>query len=183
MLARNASEDAEAQRESAGYRALVLVVCGLALIAAAFVGRYVPAADQLRLNESLRTLSSIVFAVVGAWIALIYPRALEQVLDKTAGDAQVTNVLRLLRPLMYSTAVLIFGLVFDVLAVTLPHLSWSQAWIPALRSSAFVVLTALVLMQLYATLMTLLPTDVLRQELENLRATSEYRRKLLSGTD
>ncbi len=161
----------------------ILLIVGVALLpilVAAFFGRFVPVADQAQLHEALRTVASILFAIIGGWIALIYPRALEQVLRhrENSNDSQVQNVRRLLRPFLYSTIVLAAGLIFNFLHAVLKNLPFMYPHTPWLRSISLSMLTLLVLIQLWAVLLTLGSTEALWKELEVLQERSEYLKKL-----
>lgn len=51
------------------------------LIFSAYFGKNVPFSSQWPLYEALRTTASIIFAVVGAWFAIIYPERLKNHLE------------------------------------------------------------------------------------------------------
>lgn len=44
-----------------------------AVLAGAWFGRKVPFAEQWPMYEGLRTTAAIIFGVIGAWLAIIYP--------------------------------------------------------------------------------------------------------------
>jgi hypothetical protein len=83
-----------------------------------YYGQNVPFERQWVLYDGLRNTSAIIFGVMGAWIAIIYPEALSSIVNKanssnTANGAREAE--RLLPPLVYSAVILIFVLSVGIL--------------------------------------------------------------------
>jgi uncharacterized membrane protein (DUF441 family) len=158
----------------------VLILC-IVLLGGLWIGNAIPVSDQREMMETLRTIASIVFGVIGAWIALVYPRALEELLKR---DGTVTseedNIKRLLRPLLYSTGVLAYTLAFDFVFLATKGLSLSPSSVIFLRRLSFCSVAGTTLLQLWALALTLGPTDAVRQELRRLRERREYLKSLRS---
>lgn len=64
--------------------------------------------------EILQNISSVIFGVMGAWIAIVYPEALSGILkwQNTDNDKQVLAVQKILMPIKIATFVLIYTLLF-----------------------------------------------------------------------
>lgn len=147
------------QRSSPRLRTKALIPLILAsasiLAGACWIGGSVELSSQRDFLETLRSVAAIVFGVTGAWIALIYPQAQQELLrDKTeSGDM----LLRLLAPLGYSTAVLGLTLAFDLVLLV----SGSSE---LLRRASFFLIVAMALLELWALAFTLGPIFTLKEQ-------------------
>ncbi|NJR56139.1 MAG: hypothetical protein HC768_17165 [Acaryochloris sp. CRU_2_0] len=122
---------------------------------------------------------------MGAWIALIYPEALSELLGRTLKSEttdKAKEVHKLLSPLIYSTAILIAVLLIGILAPIIQQISIFIAHYRLIRGISYVVLGMLTGLQLWAVLLTLLPAGVAKQNIERLQSKHENRRRLLSRT-
>jgi hypothetical protein len=111
------------------------------------------------LYQNLLTCSAIVFGVMGAWIAIIYPRTMEQVTDdKTLDPLEEASIYASLRPAMYTStlvlAVVLFAAPIAAMLVEQEFYSRVEPW--ALKAS-MVCLLSLTGVQLYALLTSLAP--------------------------
>ncbi|WP_408913341.1 hypothetical protein ACJUA3_03255 [Citrobacter freundii] len=59
-------------------KVVIGIACVVVVVLAGILGRNVAFALQWPLFEALRTTASIIFAVVGAWFAIIYPERLKK---------------------------------------------------------------------------------------------------------
>lgn len=158
----------------------------LAAVAVGFIyGREVPFEEQWPLFEALRTTSAIIFAVVGAWLAIVYPERLRLTLSPTA-DHQAkqspNNIGILLSPIVNSTVVLCIVLLLGVLAPLLKRADLVEMYLAESRGISYALLVALTLWQAWTVILTLIPADLLlsrsnqehkrRDVLEGLRRTS-----------
>lgn len=116
--------------------------------------------------EALRTTASIIFAVIGAWLAIIYPDRLKLSFksqpDMVTGSR--TGVGKLFTPVVHSTSILCVILVIGVLAPILKRvdvlaLGITLDWV---RGGSYGVLIALTLWQLWTVLLTLIPADTVK---------------------
>ncbi len=148
--------------------------------AAAWFGRRVPVAEQWPMFEALRTTAAIIFAVIGAWMAIIYPERLRlsfrpsdkrDVLDSTA-----TGWGQLFTPVVHST--LILGVVL-LLGITVPILKHANLSVPVecWRGTSYGLLVALTFWQLWTVLLTLVPAEKVKSSLD----ASDARAATLSG--
>lgn len=143
---------------------LMLLAVALLSLAAAYVfGRAVPVSEQWPLFEALRTTASIIFAVVGAWLAIIYPDRLK--FSFRGGDAPRGNGAKftaLMTPVVHSTAILAAILVIGVAAPILRRVPFLLEHVEVCRGVAYVLLTALTEWQLVTVLLTLFPAHLIK---------------------
>ena len=148
--------------------ASVLVALTVVSIAVFIGAPVVPFAQQWPLYEALRTTAAIIFAVVGAWIAIAYPERL-RLLRKPNGTAeQSTNasMLDLFAPVVHSTFILCVILVAGIIAPLL------RAWVTDAATTAFLLrvsfalLVFLTLWQVWTVILTLLPADLLKSAMD-----------------
>lgn len=151
------------------------------VVAGGWFGRHVPVAEQWPMFEALRTTAAIIFAVIGAWMAIIYPDRLKLSFtsagpDKKVAELPPTGWGQLFTPVVHST--LILGVVL-ALGALLPLLRHSGLPIPVvyLRAISYGLLVALTLWQMWTVVLTLVPADRVKSSLD----ASDARAKTVSG--
>lgn len=149
---------------------LFTIVCLLSAAAACW-GRYIPFAEQWPFYEALRTTAAIVFGVMGAWVTIIYPKALESILkrDYMAAGIEEGRVRALLLPVKLSTGVLVAVLLVGPISVLLKHIVTDSAWLPIARGGSFGLLVGLTLAEMAAVILTLWPIDSTSSELKQAK--------------
>lgn len=127
-------------------------------------GRHVSFSEQWPLYEALRTTASIIFAVVGAWLAIIYPERLKYAFRNPPNNTpkQQTNMGRLLSPAIHSTAILCVVLIVGVVAPLMVQTTYLIRWHTELRGASYVLLVLLTLWQLGTIILTLIPADQIK---------------------
>lgn len=149
-----------------------IALCGLS----AYVGQNIPFAEQWPLFEALRTTSSIIFAVVGAWLAIVYPERMKLSFGRPAGiDRNSTNVGLLLYPAGCSTIILICVLFAGILAPIIKHIPQAMQHLAYLRGFSFFILTFLTLWQITVVVITLYPADLVKTSADVENAASDFR--------
>lgn len=126
--------------------------------------------------EALRTTASIIFAVIGAWMAIIYPERLKLSFKPDAvaappnpAKAAVSNGradwTKLFTPVVNSTAILSIIL---FLGVVVPIVKRLELPIPVecLRGTSYGLLVALTLWQLWTVVLTLVPADKVKSAMD-----------------
>lgn len=129
--------------------------------AGAWYGRLVPFAQQWPLYEALRTTAAIIFAVVGAWLAIIYPERL-RLSFKTPGSVGKTSAdssTELFTPVVNSTYVLCIILAMGVIVPLLKVQLVGIVNLEFCRGASYGLLVVLTLWQLWTVLLTLDPAD------------------------
>lgn len=149
---------------------------------AALLGQRVPFAEQWPLFEALRTTASIIFAVVGAWLAIVYPERLRMSFQKPSGAEPASNngMSKLFSPIVHSTAILCVILFIGVLAPLLKRIDLLLPYVTPLRGASYGVLAALTLWQLWTVLLSFVPADIVKsyadQETRQVETVEGYRR-------
>lgn len=141
-----------------------------ALVGVAVVqGRHVPFAEQWPLYEALRTTASIIFAVVGAWLAIIYPDRLKLSFQQTTTKASSTNggMSRLFTPIVHSTTILCIILLLGIIAPLIKRVDLLQDHLAILRGCSYGVLTALTLWQLWTVILSFVPADIVKSHVDH----------------
>lgn len=134
----------------------------LAVVAGAWFGRKVPFSEQWPMYEGLRTTAAIIFGVIGAWLAIIYPERLKLSFKKGAQAApSESGVGQLFSPVVNSTIVLGAILVIGVIAPVVKQYSLPLN-VEVCRGLSYGVLVALTLFQLWTVLLTLVPADTIK---------------------
>lgn len=135
----------------------MIVVCS-----AVVLGQDVPFSEQWPLYEALRTTASIIFAVVGAWLAIIYPERLRMSFQKPGGTASNGGgkIGALFTPIVHSTAILCIILFIGVLAPLLKRIDLLLPYITPLRGVSYGVLASLTLWQLWTVILSFVPADI-----------------------
>ena len=140
----------------------------------AWFGQKVPVAEQWPMFEALRTTAAIIFAVIGAWMAIIYPERLKLSFRPDPTQVQIappTGWGQLFTPVVHST--LILGVVL-LLGITVPLLKHADLPVPVAcwRGTSYGLLVSLTLWQLWTVLLTLVPADKVKSSLDSSDARS-----------
>lgn len=145
---------------------LIFLILGLGILILCLIfGRNVPFSDQWLLYEGLRNTAAIIFGVMGAWLAIVYPEALSHIIERNNLSA-AKNYKKLIDPLLYSTVTLIWILLLGIIAPILKQISFFLIHTNSLRSISFLILVFLTLLQSWALLLTLLPADMTKRKID-----------------
>lgn len=151
---------------------ILVVLLTIFLYAIAMVcGGDVPMSDQKLVYDCLLTISSIVFGVMGAWIAIVYPQGLQEILARREPDKHVyASAKRTFVPMKISTAIVTLVLLFELLYPVLKSINWLREYRPEYRAMSFVILVTLVLLQIGSIVYSLLPMDQAEEDLDKAEA-------------
>lgn len=127
-------------------------------------GADVPFHQQWPLYEALRNTAAIIFAVVGAWLAIVYPERLKVSLRKQAattgrGNENGQRVVALMAPIVNSTFILAAVLLVGLAAPLLRGLPVVVENLALCRGLSYALLTSLTLWQLWTVVLTLVPAS------------------------
>lgn len=139
------------------------------LLFAGWRGSGVPFADQWPLFEALRNTAAIIFAVVGAWLAIVYPDRLRVSLRPNGEQANppapgAERVLKLVLPILNSTLILAVVLVVGLIAPLLRDFVFVREHLEFFRGTSYVILAALTLLQVWTVIFTLVPASEMRDQ-------------------
>lgn len=156
-------------------RVIALLLVAALVFCAGFLGQQVPFSKQWPLYEALRTTASIIFAVVGAWFAIIYPERLRISFRGGASDSikQDGGIHRLFTPIVHSTCILSIILLVGVVAPLVKTFPFVAPYINELRGLSYGLLVSLTLWQLVTVISSLIGPDILKSHADHEDRTEE----------
>ncbi|WP_186044244.1 hypothetical protein [Burkholderia gladioli] len=127
--------------------------------------------------EALRTTSSIIFGVMGALLAIVYPEVVKQGFTATKHDdpGSATNLRLVVDPLAQS-ALLLLSIVLIGPAFAWVTKTWEKS--EYVQRVSFGVLFMLTSWQVWVLLLVLRPLDLLRSHTERAVAIKSVRKRL-----
>lgn len=155
---------------------VALLFSVMLVAAAAWFGRNIAFQQQWPLFEALRATAAIIFAVVGAWLAIVYPERLKRSLGGGDGHSGAVSekFTKLFTPIVHSTVILGLVLLTGIVAPILKQIPWFLEHVHFSRSIAFTILVTLTIWQIWTVVLTLEPADIIKSQadLENAQAAS-----------
>lgn len=148
---------------------LSTLLCVLVSLCCFLTGNNISISEQLPIYESLRNTSAIIFGVMGAWIAILYPNALLKIYGKIEileAERQSKNIRQLISPMILSTIIVSLVLVVSLVAPVLRKISFLLQYKSIVRSISFSLLGSLTFLQLGALIATLVPSDMIQKSIE-----------------
>ncbi|MGU7854954.1 hypothetical protein ACV22X_19675 [Burkholderia orbicola] len=148
------------------FRIIVIVFTATICVAGYYYGRHIPFEKQWPLYEALRTTASIIFAVIGAWLAIIYPERLKVSFrgnDKNGGGNGNLGVL--LTPAVHSTIILALLLLLGICAPLVKEIPAVRPHVEVARGISFVILSILTMWQVVIVFMTLFPAQIVQDQI------------------
>lgn len=163
--------------------AIFILIAFLVGYACYSFGSAIPFSEQWIQYEALRTTASIIFGVMGAWIAIVYPKTLTKILDRNNENKkeEISKISRLLKPLAISTLILASVLVIGIAAPILKQIDFINAHADVVRGISFAVLGTLTLAQLWALIASIAPGEHIVFELKREEGKSDLIKKLKSN--
>lgn len=149
------------------WQKVFLVLVWIAVLSGAVVqGGSVSFAQQWPLYEALRNTAAIIFAVVGAWLAIVYPERLRMSQGRpgTAEPKNAEKITKLLEPIVNSTVILAVVLIVGLIAPLIKGVPFVRAHVEVFRTISFVILASLTLLQICTVVLTLIPASDVRQQ-------------------
>ena len=164
-------------RTKPGYIILgIVAVLGCAV--GAWVGENVAFAQQIELLRELREVSTIIFGIVGAWAAIVYPGELKQKLRPTEVTTldpdQLANFRSLMRCLIFSALVVVAVLLIQYVGVALRPTQLVQQYSGWLRRIYFGMTCLLGVAQLWVILLMLIPINSADADVRLAQETQEH---------
>lgn len=148
------------------YRILIVILAIASFIAGVCYGGNIKFEQQWTLYEALRTTASIVFAVAGAWIAIIYPERLKAPFkgEKTQIDGSLKHYRSLFSPIVNSIFILCVVLIVGILAPILKQIPMLLEYKQTLRAISYGFLMLLTYCQIWTVFITIFPASLLHTE-------------------
>jgi hypothetical protein len=151
--------------------AILLLACPAALW-----GRRIQLSDQLPIYDGIRQTASIIFGVIGAWLAIVYQDDLKSVLkDAKASVASEASgeVLRLCAALLWSSVIVCIVLLISFAVPIVKSLHASDGMVETLRSVSFAVLWLMTAGGVLLILLSLAPMDKARRFVQKAHGRRE----------
>ncbi|ELP5692813.1 MULTISPECIES: hypothetical protein [Enterobacter] len=140
---------------------------------AGYLGRNVAFILQWPLFEALRTTASIIFAVVGAWFAIIYPERLKKSFRGGVSESNGQGIHRLFTPIVHSSAILATVLLVGIVAPLLKQFNWILSHKEVFRGISYGLLVFLTLWQLLTVLFSLIGPDMVKRNVARQEEAEE----------
>jgi len=150
-----------------------------------FFGKDVPYQDLSDVFDSLKDTAAIIFAILGAWIAVIYPKDLKAIFHvNNSTDVEATAVFeKLISSLIIVTFTLIIMILSMPVMVLIKNIQFFQEYKLYLRQALLVYIYLLTLAQAYALLATLIPNIKMLIDLAKAKSSAAILRRNCSVND
>lgn len=160
-----------------------LLFWALSVVIAGFSYKYgmnIPFNEQWPLYESLRNTSAIIFGVMGAWIAILYPISLDSTrCDGQEGSITEKDIKKLIIPMLYSTLILSGVLIVGFMSPVLSQIDILIKYKSVIRGCSFSFLGILTFAQLWAILLSLMPNDFIYRMVRITREREKRKKRIL----
>lgn len=165
-------------------RLLFVVASACIIISSVFFGGKISFNEQMPIYDGLRNTSAIIFAVMGAWIALLYPGKLSQAFGQKpykekANDIDQIN--KLFRPMIYSTVILMVVIGMSFAVPLAKQITYFHPHKEIFRSISFGAIAFLTLLQFWSIILTLVPGDTVKDDLDDIKSREEMLERMRPG--
>ena len=147
------------------------------------LGKKIPLESQEALLEGLRNTSAIIFGVLGAWLALIYPETMQVLMKKhtAINSAREIRIKRLFAAVAYSAIILCLIMIMATIKPIVLSYGLSPEEKSVYSGISFSITVLLTLLQIWCLLVSVLPIEWAQQETDEIheRKDSDQRRKKL----
>lgn len=157
---------------------LVFILISIVLIVSRFGGSVV-IDKQIGLLSAMKDVATIIFGVMGAWIAILYPERLSSVY-KDDGKSELKNFDKLISPMISSTGIIAYSLMFVVMRPIIRDIAILHDYMIMCRSVSYAIIVFLSLSLLWSLIASLWPMDNIRRILQK-RETEQQNRKMYGG--
>lgn len=160
--------------------AMVAITVVLSIV----LGKGISFSEQMPIYEGLRNTSAIIFAVMGAWIALLYPSKLSQAFGRKPYDEKkkdIDDINRLFKPLIYSTIILIVVVGISFIVPLGKQISYLHQYKDIFRSISFGSIAILTILQFWSLILTLVPGDEIKDSVDDVREREKILERMKSN--
>ncbi len=163
-----------AQKKSPSLKlALFLLISAVGTTISFQKGQAVSFQNQWPLYEALRNTAGIVFAVMGAWIAIIYPESLKNLSNPNTRTEE--NVLTLLQAMLISAVILASVLCVGIAVPILSQYKTLSTHSAVLRGLSYAFLSLMTIAQLWTLLLTILPNYIVKRNIIRRQTAAKLR--------
>jgi len=147
-------------------------------------GAKITYASQWPLYDALRSTASIIFAVIGAWLTILYPDEIKKIFKRHSNPLQTKSdsIQLLVKNIQYSTFILASIISVGIIGQILHHVDWAIQHTEIFRSLSFGFLGFLTFMQFWTLLMTLAQAEIANKDLDETNQLQLKLSEYLSST-
>lgn len=155
------------------------------LLLSFFLGKWIPLEEQKTVFESLTSITSNIFTILGIWLALFYPDTISKIFN----EKQKTEIKklyyeekneifkRLSLSLVITTFILILCILTNFIIPIIKNLSFFHPMKYQLRGLFFSYLFGLGILQIFTLLCALLPNSFIDTVLKRNKEDQEYAKR------
>lgn len=140
-------------------------------------GKNISYLEQLALYEGLRTTSSIILGVSGAWLAILYPGELAECLKehKTASS----HIVPIITTITSSVLILAAISLIQFVAPVLKQFQFNEDIISVFKGLSFSLIFFLTCIQIKSMLLILLPSYLLQRSIKEIEEEEKFKRHII----
>jgi hypothetical protein len=159
-------------------RIFLLVVPALvAMGIGGYFGRLFPFVEQVQLLRELREVSTIIFGIMGAWSAIVYPDQLKRALRPTellqVDDDALSRFRTLMLCIMLSAGIIAIILTMQFAAPVLSQIGWVRQHAQGFRAISFAMTCFLGVAQFWVILLMLKPINEADADVRRVQSAKE----------
>lgn len=146
----------------------IVLLCLSAI--ASIAGRDIPVSVQVGILSALFQAASIIFGILGAWLAIVYPQELQNLFKKDVNLGEVGGLLeRIFFPLRISASVVIFCILHTWLSPLLHLVPIFETYKALVRQANFFLTSLAVLATVWALVGVFYPMDSAELHLKSVK--------------
>lgn len=164
-------------------RYLFMAMATATVAASAYLGQGISWEHQEPVYSALFQVSAIVFGVMGAWIAIVHPKTLGEILSRQGQETEQSRRARkLLDAMKWATTIVAASLLVQLFAPLAKEVDILRAYKAFVRGASMAFVALLVVTQLWTLLLSLLPIDDAEGEIKRAVGSAESRNRRIAGT-
>lgn len=164
---------------------LIVILSALMGYAGYYYGGFLPISSQMKLLDPLVTLSAVVFAIMGIWLAVVFPNVISGVYKESSSVAKkqlLFKAKRLLTPLLIATFVsistIVVRIISEILLVKIHNIDQS---IPRGLFFNYIIFSSLAL--IVALVLSVAPGLQMLFEADRSHKTCQKKERFCSNSD
>ncbi len=147
-------------------RLLFAIIFTCLLLGLGFLfGRDVPISAQKPIYEGIRNTAAIIFGVMGAWLAILYPNAkseLSAANDSKERDKVIDKFSKYLWPMFLATVIILMIILVQLLDPLIRKYVTNQSHITIGRGLSFALISALSFWQMISIIIAIAPLEEIK---------------------
>lgn len=162
---------------------LIKILFVIAFASCCFIyGRIVPFSEQLPVYDSVLTISAIVFGVMGAWIAVIYPHIHDIDHQNQENEEDYKHFKKMLIPMTYAAFGLFVFIIIRLLAPIFKTIPFLVAYKTFFRGLSYATLGTICILQLWSVIYTFYPYDTIAKSLDRKKRRSQIKKNMFPNS-